>query len=97
MVPYTVQTLADHWQCSGQHIRDLINSGTLKAFRVGRLIRIPQQNVREFEQCESSNIEESGPCRSEQETTGEDSQPDSMPQGKIVSLPSGRKTTLRSV
>src|SRR5690625_3273834 len=38
--PYTPETLAERWSCSSQHIRDLVAAGHLRAFRVGRLIRI---------------------------------------------------------
>ena len=47
--PYTVATLAERWQCSDQHIRDLIHKGELSCFRAGRLIRIPASEVERFE------------------------------------------------
>lgn len=46
---YTAQSLAKRWSCSAQHIRDLVKSGKLPAFRVGRLVRIPRNIVEEFE------------------------------------------------
>lgn len=46
---YTPQLLAKRWSCSAQHIRDLVKSGKLPAFRVGRLVRIPREIVEEFE------------------------------------------------
>ncbi|WP_363311545.1 excisionase family DNA-binding protein [uncultured Devosia sp.] len=60
--PYTPETLADRWGCSSQHVRDLVGNGRLKAFRVGRLIRIPAATVREFEcpKCEPSSTGEVG-------------------------------------
>ena len=47
--PYTPETLAERWKCSHQHVRDLIRSGRLQAFRVGRLIRISRQAVLDHE------------------------------------------------
>ncbi|KFL25008.1 hypothetical protein JP74_21860 [Devosia sp. 17-2-E-8] len=47
--PFTVEALAERWECSGQHIRDLVAQGKLGAFRVGRLIRIPVAEVIAFE------------------------------------------------
>lgn len=57
--PYTVATLAERWQCSEQHIRDLINRGELPCFRAGRLIRITAAEVGHFE-CGSNGIVEAG-------------------------------------
>jgi excisionase family DNA binding protein len=48
-IPFTAETLAERWNCSAQHVRDLVATGQLAAFRVGRLIRIPAAVVREFE------------------------------------------------
>ena len=48
-IAFTPETLAARWQCSPQHIRDLINKNQLKSFRVGRLYRIPYNSVMEFE------------------------------------------------
>ncbi|WP_376743122.1 excisionase family DNA-binding protein [Paradevosia shaoguanensis] len=47
--PFTVEALAERWECSGQHIRDLVAQGKIGAFRVGRLIRIPVAEVIAFE------------------------------------------------
>src|SRR5262245_65158998 len=47
--PYTPETLAAEWQCSPRHIRNLVNSGKLGAFRLGgRLLRIPQSAVEAY-------------------------------------------------
>ena len=51
--PFSSEELAERWGVSAQHIRDLIKLGTLRHFRVGRLIRIPANAVREFEECQS--------------------------------------------
>lgn len=46
---FTPDTLADRWSCSAQHVRDLINTGRLACFRIGRMYRIPYDTVIEFE------------------------------------------------
>jgi excisionase family DNA binding protein len=47
---YTPVTLARRWQCSSQHIRDMIERGDLKAFRVGgKLLRISAEEVEDYE------------------------------------------------
>lgn len=64
MRPYSPQTLALRWGCSPAHVRRLINSGVLPAFRLGILIRIRPQDVEDYE-CQGSRglsvTEESGP------------------------------------
>src|SRR5690625_3032442 len=50
--PYTPETLAERWSCSSQHIRDLVAAGHLRAFRVGRLIRIRREEVERYEACQ---------------------------------------------
>ena len=52
--PYTPETLAERWSCSSQHIRDLVAAGHLRAFRVGRLIRIRREEVERFEACQEN-------------------------------------------
>ena len=48
--PFTIESLASHWKCSENHIRNLIASSQLKHFRIGpKLIRIPVQAVLDFE------------------------------------------------
>src|SRR5690349_19098256 len=46
---YTVATLAQEWECSEGVIRKMIASGELGCFRLGTLIRIPNEEVRRFE------------------------------------------------
>lgn len=58
--PFTPQTLAERWECTPQHIRDLIDEGKLKSFRLGRLIRIPAAQVQRYEECDSSCSEADG-------------------------------------
>lgn len=50
--PLTVKMVAERWQCSAAHVRALVRSGKLRAFRLGgKLIRIPADAVVEAEQC----------------------------------------------
>lgn len=57
--------VAERWQCSERHVRNLINRGELRHFRLGgKLVRIPISAVEEFEECQnsgSSPIEASSP------------------------------------
>jgi excisionase family DNA binding protein len=48
---YTARQLAARWSCSDQHIRNLIQDGKLKAFRIGaaRGYRITAQEVERWE------------------------------------------------
>lgn len=46
---FTPATLAMRWQCSERHIRNLISSGDLPAFRLGKLLRIKRQAVEDYE------------------------------------------------
>jgi excisionase family DNA binding protein len=56
MKPFTPETLADRWGCSSNHIRNLVNRGILRAFRAGRLIRIPAEAVEDFE-CPNTDLD----------------------------------------
>jgi len=46
--PWTPKTLAAEWSVTAQHIRDLIRTGELKHFRVGRLIRISKAAAEDY-------------------------------------------------
>lgn len=47
---YTPETLAERWCCSAKHIRNLIATGDIAAFRLGeKLLRIRGEAVEEFE------------------------------------------------
>lgn len=50
---FTPETLGIRWACSAQHIRDLIAKNKLPSFRVGRLIRVSIEAVRNIE-CQKS-------------------------------------------
>lgn len=59
-VPFTPSSLAERWQCSERHIRNMIDSGKLPAFRLaGKLWRIRAEDVEEFE-CQSGASQNSG-------------------------------------
>lgn len=47
--PYTLDGLAERWECSGTHIRRLCVAGKLRHFRIGSLYRIPVDAVTEYE------------------------------------------------
>jgi excisionase family DNA binding protein len=57
MTAYTVANLAAEWQCSEGVIRKAIANGELGCFRLGTLIRIPEEEARRFE---CRNIPSSG-------------------------------------
>ncbi|MEJ5081037.1 helix-turn-helix domain-containing protein [Ochrobactrum sp. MYb379] len=47
---FTPATLAKRWECSEKHVRNLIKTGQLNAFRLGgKLYRIKQSAVEAFE------------------------------------------------
>ncbi len=47
---FTPATLARRWECSERHVRNLINSGDLPAWRLGgKLLRITVEAVQAFE------------------------------------------------
>ena len=52
--PYSPETLADRWGCSSEKIRQMCRQGELAAFRLGKLIRIPANEV---ERVECQNID----------------------------------------
>ena len=55
--PFSPDTLAERWRCSGEHVRKMIREGELAAFQIGKLYRIPAQEVArvECQTIESSN------------------------------------------
>ncbi|WP_394355396.1 helix-turn-helix domain-containing protein [Halocynthiibacter styelae] len=56
--PFTPETLAARWDCSAETIRAMIRDGKLNAFRVGRMMRIAQATVEQFE-CTTSGSDAS--------------------------------------
>ncbi|WP_110365780.1 helix-turn-helix domain-containing protein [Tritonibacter mobilis] len=55
--PFTPDQLGERWGCSGETVRQLVKRGELRGFRIGRMIRIPQKEVEEFE-CQTSILED---------------------------------------
>lgn len=57
---YTPAQVADRWQCSERHIRNMIASGELPAFRLGgKLLRIRAEDVETFE-CQNGGSPDCG-------------------------------------
>ncbi|RWN33451.1 helix-turn-helix domain-containing protein [Mesorhizobium sp.] len=56
---YSPRTLANSWGCSERHIRNLINAGQLRAFRVGKLLRIEPKAVEDY-QCRNTVSDDLG-------------------------------------
>lgn len=70
--PYTPESLADHWGVSAASVREGCRTGRIRAFRWGKLWRIPADAVREYEACLISASEDcavdsvsTGPARME--------------------------------
>ena len=53
--PFTTETLAEYWGCSPEKVRIMYNTGELKGFRLGKLIRIPAQEVERYE-CQNTGL-----------------------------------------
>lgn len=49
MTAYTVDTLAERWVCSPDVIYDMIRKRKIKAFKVGRVLRISAEEVARYE------------------------------------------------
>ena len=84
--PYTTAELAHRWKCSPQHVRNLIAGGFLHCFRVGRLLRISDQEVWRFETCEDGSSSFVGRGMSSGQRQDRRGEPPFAP--KIVLLPS---------
>ncbi|MEM9879954.1 MAG: helix-turn-helix domain-containing protein [Pseudomonadota bacterium] len=54
MRAFSPRTLAERWDVSPAHIRNMIASKELDAFRLGKLYRIPVEEVERFE-CQTMN------------------------------------------
>lgn len=53
---FTPASLAERWQCSEQHIRNMIERGKLPSFKIGdKLLRIRGEHVEAFE-CQSGDL-----------------------------------------
>ena len=47
--PYSPETLAERWGCSSEKIRLMYHAGEISGFRLGKLIRIPANEVERYE------------------------------------------------
>jgi excisionase family DNA binding protein len=65
--PLTPEEVAERWKCEVQLVRRCCRAGTLKSFRVGKLLRIRPEWVAEFEQCQ---ITDSGDCTESSSASG---------------------------
>ncbi|KAA8387857.1 helix-turn-helix domain-containing protein [Acetobacter sp. DmW_136] len=54
-----MSALAQRWDCSSAKIRRMVETGELPALRLGRMVRIPMQAIKEFEekQCQTQTLE----------------------------------------
>ncbi len=71
--PYSPETLADRWGCSAEKVRRMFHDGELQGFRLGKLIRIPANEVERLE-CQitgSSSIAADTPSPSTTTSEGE--------------------------
>lgn len=60
MTIFTPLTLAQYWDCSEHHVRNLISRGELRAFKLGeRLWRIRGEDVEAY-QCRNTQLAGSG-------------------------------------
>jgi len=57
--PFSVALLSQRWDCSEQHIYNLIRADKMASFRIGALIRIAAAEVERIE-CGSNCTEENG-------------------------------------
>jgi excisionase family DNA binding protein len=57
--PLTPDLLADRWQVSAETIRQLVRRGELRAFKVGRMFRIPMEVIEEYEACQITGLDDS--------------------------------------
>lgn len=56
---FTPASLAERWECSERHVRNLIATGELRSFRLGgKLLRIRKEDVESFE-CQNGGSQDS--------------------------------------
>lgn len=68
--PYSPESLARRWDCSAEKVRVMFHAGELSGFRLGKLIRIPADEVERYE-CQntrSPDTENDGRSLSETES-----------------------------
>jgi excisionase family DNA binding protein len=54
----TPDQVAEVWACSPSHVRNLIKTRKLRAFALGRLLRIPVDAIEEYEKCQMQFVSE---------------------------------------
>jgi excisionase family DNA binding protein len=56
--PFSPETLAERWGCSAEKVRQMFHRGELAGFRLGKLIRIPANEVERFEaECSQTQLD----------------------------------------
>lgn len=83
--PLTVDQVAEHLGYSGEHVRRLCRDGVIRHFRLGKLIRIPADALKELEESASVSTKNKADTPSESPSTR-----------RIVKLPNGRFSILRT-
>lgn len=69
--PYSPESLGQRWACSAEKVRQMCRAGELNYFRLGKLIRIPANEVERVE-CQNTSL--NGIAESESSPT--ETQPD---------------------
>ncbi|WP_182421993.1 helix-turn-helix domain-containing protein [Aureimonas sp. ME7] len=70
MTVFTPRTLAARWECSEQHIRNMLDRGELPAFRLGgKLLRIRGDDVEAFECKNGASADTAGSSSSSANST----------------------------
>ena len=65
--PFTMKELAERWQCTEHHVRNLALKREIEHFRLGKLYRFPQSAIRDFEEAAASPKEEDRAPKAESE------------------------------
>lgn len=84
--PYSVQRLADRWECSTGMIRKLIDQGKLEVFYLGYLIRISAAEVEKYE-CQKVKHTPSKDFEEGTRLSGEKPRREPSPRGGVVNSP----------
>ena len=53
--PFSPETLSERWGCSAEKVRRMYHDGELTGFRLGKLIRIPANEVERYE-CQNTDL-----------------------------------------
>lgn len=60
----TIAMVAEHWGCSDDHVRRLINRGALACLRLGGIVRLTREQVEEYEKRCNSGVSAVAECMS---------------------------------